>query len=361
MILGFGPSGELALYLTLGMVAAVNPCGVALLPAYLSYFLGVDSASQTELAPDGSNPVAAPEGFAGPRPSGAGSGSVAVAAPEGFAGPRPSGAGSQVALALRVSLAVSAGFLAVFAVAGMAVRHTSLPVYEYVPWISLVIGLALIGLGIAMLFGFQLVVNLPKLNRGGRQRTLRSMFLFGASYAVASIGCTLPIFLAAVAGTMARDSLIDGLIVFGIYGLGIGLVLGALTVSLALARHSVVNAFRASRAYINGIAGALIVTAGAYVIYYGALELRTYRASGGAIPSSSVINTVSGWSYDVQNWIESTGSVLVAVVLAAIIATAAVLSFRAGRSRVRPDDAPGRPSGSAVEGEVPRTRSAGVR
>lgn len=319
MILGFGPSGEIALYLTLGMVAAVNPCGVALLPAYLSYFLGGDSDSR--LGP-GSN------------------GSHAVSAPDGFTGPRPSGAGSGVALALRVSLAVSAGFLAVFAIAGMAVRHTSLPVYEYVPWISLVIGLALVILGIAMLFGFQLVINLPKLNGGGRERTLRSMFLFGASYAVASIGCTLPIFLAAVAGTMARDSLIDGLIVFGIYGLGISLVLGALTVSLALARHSVVNAFRASRAYIGGIAGALLVMAGGYVVYYGALELRTYRAEGGAIPSSGVIDTVTGWSYDIQNWIESTGSVLVAVVLAAIVATAAVLSFRAGRSRERSEEMP---------------------
>jgi cytochrome c-type biogenesis protein len=335
MILGFGPSGEMALYLTLGMVAAVNPCGVALLPAYLSYFLGTDSTNQPEPAPDASNPVAAPEGFTGPRPSGPGSG---------------------VAQALRVSLAVSAGFLAVFAVAGMAVRHTSLPVYEYVPWISLVIGLALVVLGIAMLFGFQLVVNLPKLNGGGRERTLRSMFLFGVSYAIASIGCTLPIFLAAVAGTMARDSVVDGLIVFGVYGLGISLVLGALTVSLALARHSVVNAFRASRAYIGGIAGALLVMAGAYVAYYGALELRTYRAEGGAIPSSSVIDTVTGWSYDIQNWIESTGSVLVAVVLGATVATAAALSFRAGRWRDRAAEPAGR--AAPVEGDVPGSRSA---
>jgi cytochrome c-type biogenesis protein len=312
MILGFGPSGEIALYLTLGMVAAVNPCGVALLPAYLSYFLGTDSTN---------------------RPGPGSNGSRAASAPGDGAGSASAEVGAGVALALRVSLAVSAGFLAVFAIAGMAVRHTSLPVYEYVPWISLVIGLALVVLGIAMLLGFQLVVNLPKLNGGGRERTLRSMFLFGVSYAIASIGCTLPIFLAAVAGTMARDSLIDGLIVFGIYGLGISLVLGALTVALALARQSVVNAFRASRAYINGIAGALLVMAGAYVMYYGALELRTYRAEGGAIPSSSLIDTVTGWSYDIQNWIESTGSVLLAVVLAAIVATAAAVSYRAGRSR----------------------------
>ena len=86
-----------------GLVAAVNPCGFAMLPAYLAYFLGLEGSDADV-----------------PRAS--------------------------VAQALRVACAVAAGFLAVFAVAGTAVKLTSLPVYETVPWISIVIGLALLAL-----------------------------------------------------------------------------------------------------------------------------------------------------------------------------------------------------------------------
>jgi cytochrome c-type biogenesis protein len=296
-----GPEGPLALYLTLGMVATVNPCGFAMLPAYLGYFLGIDD-----------------------REPGM----------PGVAG---------VATALRVALGVSAGFLAVFALAGLAVELTSLPVYENVPWISIVIGLALFALGLAMLGGFQLNVRLPHLDRGGRERTVGSMFVFGVSYAIASIGCTLPLFLSAVAGTINRESVADGLVVFGIYALGMTLVLLGVTVAMALARTSIVRFLRRTQPYIGRVAGGLVALAGAYVAYYGWLELRVARASGGTIPSSGITDVVTGWSYDVSDWVERTGSVRIAVglgaaLLAVVIAVYGTRRQGARRSMRQPED-----------------------
>jgi cytochrome c-type biogenesis protein len=289
---GVGPEGPLALYLTLGMVATVNPCGFAMLPAYLAYFLGID------------------DGEAGvPRAS--------------------------VATALRVALAVSAGFMAVFALAGLVVELTSLPVYENVPWISIVIGLALFGLGLAMLGGFQLNVHLPRLDRGGRERTVGSMFVFGVSYAIASIGCTLPLFLGAVSGTINRESVGDGLMVFGIYALGMTLVLVGLTVAIALARTSIVLLVRRVQPYVGRVAGGLVALAGAYVAYYGWLELRVVRATGGTVPSSRIIDVVTGWSYDVSDWIERTGSVKLAVGLAVSLAAVALAVYGTRRQGAR--------------------------
>jgi cytochrome c-type biogenesis protein len=296
-----GPEGPLALYLTLGMVATVNPCGFAMLPAYLGYFLGIDDRE---------------------------------AGVPGIAG---------VATALRVALAVSAGFMAVFALAGLAVELTSLPVYENVPWISIVIGLALSALGLAMLGGFQLNVRLPHLDRGGRERTVGSMFVFGVSYAIASIGCTLPLFLSAVAGTINRESVADGLVVFGIYALGTTLVLLGLTVAMALARTSIVRFLRRTQPYIGRVAGGLVALAGAYVAYYGWLELRVARASGGTIPSSGITDVVTGWSYDVSDWIDRTGSVKLAVglgaaLLAVVVAVYGTRRQGARRSMRQPED-----------------------
>lgn len=305
------PEGPFAYYLTLGMVATVNPCGFAMLPAYLSYYLGLDDEERTGGAP--------------------------------------------LSRAMGVALAVSAGFLAVFAVAGILVELLDAPVYKYAPWISVVIGLALLALGIAMVAGFELVVRLPKLQHRGRSRTVGSMFLFGVSYAVASIGCTLPGFLIAVAGTIDDKSVADGVVAFACYALGMGLVLTTLTVTLALARTSVVQFLRWSQRYVNRVAGVLVALAGAYVAWYGALELRTYRAEGGTVPSSAITRQMQALSADLTQAIDDIGAVPLAVVLMLVLgltatwtsqlrspagATAAPESTRSGEDHEPSDDDP---------------------
>jgi cytochrome c-type biogenesis protein len=314
-----GPDGSLAFYLALGMVATVNPCGFAMLPAYLSYFLGLES------------PHLAALGAAG--------------------GSRREQAGEAVgvARAVGVALAVSAGFLAVFATAGAVVELTSLPVYEYMPWVSVVVGLVLVGLGIAMVAGVTPVLRLPKLDRGGQARTTGSMVVFGVSYAIASIGCTLPTFLTAVAGTIDRESVLDGMVVFVTYAAGMALVLVTLTVTMALARTSVVRFLRAAQPYIGSVAGVLVALAGLYVVYYAALELRTYRTeAGGTVPSSAVTDLVSGWSYDVTAWIRRTGSVRIGTIVVLLLAALAV-GLHAWRNRER-EPAPGKTGAGSEDG-----------
>jgi cytochrome c-type biogenesis protein len=272
----FGAQTGWALYLGMGMVATVNPCGFAMLPAYLSYFLGVESE-----APDSAQ-----------------------------AGYRE---------ALRVTAAVSAGFLAVFAVAGMVVELVdSAVVYENMPWVSIIIGLALVVLGVAMLGGYELVTRLPKLDRGGRTRSVRSMFVFGVSYAIASIGCTLPMFLTAVSGTIRRESVLDGLAVFGVYALGMAIVLSALTVAIAMTRTGIVHVLRRAQPYVGRVAGGLVALAGAYVALYGVGELRKYRDPGA--DDSAVTDRVTGWSYDITTWVNDVGPVRLAAVLVTAVA-----------------------------------------
>jgi cytochrome c-type biogenesis protein len=318
-----GPDGSVAWYLALGMVATVNPCGFAMLPAYLSYFLGLDpaTASTSSTSSTSTSTSSATTGVGG----------------GGSAGGAPSLAG-----AIRVALAVSAGFLVVFALAGLLVRQTSVPVYEYMPWISLVVGAGLVVLGIAAIAGFEITARLPKLTAGGRDRTVRSMFLFGLSYAVCSIGCTLPTFLSAVAGTMSRESLVDGLMVFALYGAGMAVVLTTLTVTMALARTSLLRFLRHAQAYVQAVSGVLVALAGLYVVYYGSLELRSYRSSGGNVPSSGVTDTVADWSYGIADWIRDTGSLrLTAAALLLLAATAVAAQAAKARRHERATAAAG--------------------
>ena len=280
----------LALAFTAGMVATVNPCGFAMLPAYLSYFLGTEDA----------------------------------------AGDADAQAG--ILRALAGGGVVTLGFLLVFGTVGLAVSHLSLSISRVLPWVTLVIGVGLFVLGIAMLRGFELVVRLPKLERGGTTRGLGSMFVFGISYAVASLSCTLPPFLAVTATTFNQLSYVSGVSVFLAYGLGMGLVLTVLTVAIALTRVSIVGHLRRALPYIHRISGGLLVVAGAYLAWYGWYEVRVNR---GDLSTPGPVAWVTDLSADLTNWLQNTGATRVAMVLALVVCIALLVALLWPRDRAR--------------------------
>lgn len=272
--------GPYALAVTAGMAATVNPCGFALLPAYLSAFLGSDH--------------------------------------------RQGGVGA-VARALSVSAALTAGFVVVFGLFGIVVTPLALSVQDHLPWLTILIGLGLVGLGIVLVTGRQPTLRLPKLQRGGGDGTIGSMFLFGVSYAVASLSCTIGPFLAVTTTTFRSSNVVAGSAVFLAYALGMGLVIGILTVALSLARAGVVHRFRALLPRINRVAGALIVVAGAYVAYYGWYEVRVFRGSDADDPVIDSAVRIQSWLTNTlvtdhparTAWIAAAAIVIVAVVAAA--------------------------------------------
>jgi hypothetical protein len=181
-----------------------------------------------------------------------------------------------------------------------------------------------------MLAGFQPSVALPKLERGGDRRTLWSMFVFGVSYAVASLSCTLPLFLVAVTGVFDSSSFTSGLAAFVAYGLGMGLVLTALTVALALARHSLVTRLRHSLRYVNRIAGALLVIAGGFLVYWGWWELQVL---GGNVDAGGPADALTRWQASLSTWVSGVGAERIGLILAAFIAGALGIAVLRSRRR----------------------------
>ena len=212
----------------LGMVALVNPCGFALLPAYLGYFLGLD---------DG--------------PEGKGSRFIALNR-------------AQI-----VGLSMSAGFLVVFGIIGIALAGLLRFINPVLPWVTLAIGFGLVGLGVAMFRGFQPLVSIPKLEKGTGSRSIGNMFLFGVSYALASLTCTIPLFLSAVGTSTSSKTFAERLGGFLSYGIGMGLMATFLTLAVAFGKKGLVGGFRRLLPKINMISAAILVVVGAYVAYYG--------------------------------------------------------------------------------------------
>ena len=281
-------NANLALAFSAGMVATINPCGFAMLPAYLSYFLGLEGQQASTDADGVAHAPTAP-----------------------------------VPQALRVSAAMTAGFLVVFVVLGIAWSSVSGLIGTRLPYVTIVIGFALVVLGIAMLRGFEPALSLPKLQLDSNRRELGSMFLYGISYAVASLSCTIPIFVAIVSTTLKQESFVAGVATFVAYGLGMGMTLAVLTLAVALARSGIVRTFRRVLPYMNRISGVFLIVAGIFVSYYAWVSIQELRSGSG----SALVD----WTYDVQNWltawVERVGAGRLAAGAAIVIVAAVAITW----------------------------------
>lgn len=248
----------------LGMVALLNPCGFALLPAYLGYFLGLDDDRS-------------------------GASSTLVALNRG-----------QI-----VGLSMSAGFLAVFGVLGLflAGSLTAIGQSGWLPRLTIIIGVGLVVLGIAMLRGFQPALSLPKLNRGGGDQSIVSMFVFGVSYAIASLSCTIGIFITIVANTTRSEGFGERLGSFLSYAIGMGLLATVVTLAVGFGKKGLVNNFRRLLPKINLFSAIILVIVGVYVTLYGIWSQQVFSDPTNLTPwIDSIVLTVEGWQGSLTGW-----------------------------------------------------------
>lgn len=241
-----------------GLVATVNPCGFAMLPAYLSYFMGLDGAEEDDT----------------------------------------SGAG--IGTALKVGAIVSLGFLAVFGATGLLINAGVRSIIDWIPYVALGIGVVMVVLGIAMLRGYQLSIGFLKVEGGTGSRDNKSVFTFGVSYALASLSCTLPVFLSVVVGSIASTSFISGFLTYIAYGLGMSVLLIALTLAVAFAKQGLVRRLRSMLRYVQRISAGFLIVAGVYITWFWADDLSSDAGEQGA-----AAGIVEGWSASLTNWVGS--------------------------------------------------------
>lgn len=233
---------------------------------------------------------------------------------------------SRVRRALVVSAAMTAGFVTVFGAVGLLVQTLASSIDDHLSKVTVVIGVVLVLLGIYLLSGRELRFNGPKIQKGGRERTFMSMYLFGVSYATASLSCTLGPFLVALTPTFRNSGVVSGMAAFVSYGVGMGMVITVVTVAVAFAQQTFVTRLRRFGARVNRIAGALLVLAGAYVAWYGYWEIN------GDFQPDPVVDRAT----DIQSWLTNqVGAIpkwFLAFVVGGIVLT---VSVRQGVKKVR--------------------------
>ena len=256
-------SDVLALAFAAGLVAALNPCGFAMLPAYLTLVVREGATTKTAAA----------------------------------------------GRALAATAAMAVGFVTVFGVFGLLTTAAADFVQRHLPYVTLSIGVALVALGLWMLTGRD--VGAPIRNplaastRWAPTARLGSMFTYGLGYALASLSCTIGPFLAVTGIGVAGSS--SGVPALLAYAGGFTLIVGTLSLATALASSAMVDRLRRLLPYVNRIGAVLLVVVGAYVAYYGwyELQLRSPTANpadpliGGA---ARIQGALAGWVYAHGAW-----------------------------------------------------------
>jgi cytochrome c biogenesis protein CcdA len=268
-----------------GLVAALNPCGFAMLPAYLALVVREDH----------------------------------------------NGTLTALGRAVVATAAMALGFLAVFGAFGLLTVAAAATAQRYLPYVTVAIGIILVAVGIWLLLGRDLgaLTRMPH-GRWAPTARLGSMFGYGLGYAIASLSCTVGPFLAVTGAAFRGGSTLGGLLVYVAYAAGFTLVVGALAVAAASTSSAVADRLRRIVPYVNRISGALLVAVGLYVSYYGLYEVRLFNANGDA--HDPVIATAGRLQGAIAGWVHRNGAWPWVVVLAALTSVALIVAWRARAS-----------------------------
>ena len=231
-----------------GMVAAVNPCGFVMLPAFLTMYL-------TDQQGDSGEENTSSRGIA-----------------------------RSLIKALYVSAALGAGFVLLFGGVGLAISSGARWFITIFPWVGFFLGFVMAGLGAYLFAGGKLYNNRAQsaAYRIGTisDTSVRGYFLFGISYAVASLSCTLPIFLGLISSSLATGGVLQATGQFLVYALGMTFVITVLTIGIAVFKGAMVGQIRRIMPYVHPISAGVLTLVGGYLIFYWLTEGEVSRNFG---------------------------------------------------------------------------------
>ncbi len=214
-----------------GVVSAVNPCGFAMLPAYLGLYMSTSIYEKDSTH-----------------------------------------YGKMILKGLFIGCCVGLGVLSLFLFVGLITGFALNFIRSIMEWVGLLLGVGLITIGIWLMNGGRLYTGLTA--RIGQsignptQISLKGFFLFGVSYGVASLSCTLPIFLSVVGINLNGSSIYDSIMQFALYGAGMGAMILFVTLSMAILKGVMIRYIKLALPYVERIGFFLVVLSGMYIVFY---------------------------------------------------------------------------------------------
>ncbi len=200
-----GPAGvSLSLAFGAGVLSTLNPCGFALLPAFISYTVKQQVSVASERGPENWRSL------------------------------------------LRgglLGLPLTAGFLLIFLVAGGVLALGGRLLVHLFPWLAL--GQA-----------------------EASPHVMRAAWIFGLGYGLSSLGCTLPVFLLVVGTTITAGGVADAGLVLASYAAGMALVLFMVALAATTLGDVLRSTIFPLLRWVQPVAALLLMGAGGYIVFY---------------------------------------------------------------------------------------------
>lgn len=220
-----------------GVLAAINPCGIVMLPAYLSLYVYNNNSEDNKIKTS-----------------------------------------KKLKNSLNIIFFVGLGFIALFSLIAMLVSLSSNLIGDIIPYVSLGLSFLILYFGIEELTGKKIFSNRLFMisSKIGDPRKISPLgfFLFGVSYGLASVGCALPIFISVVTKSINSSINQSSFVNFFLYSLGMLSVIGILTLTTFASVNVTQNINSFFRRWSGIIFGIFLTFAGTFMLSYWIYDLK---------------------------------------------------------------------------------------
>ena len=205
-----------------GLQAFFAPCSIALIPAYLGYYVKQETGEENRAR--------------------------------------------QLLFGLRAGIFASLGLLSVYVSFGIILTVFGRLITPIFPWIELATGGLLIFLGSSTLLGYEFAIKPPVVIQTS-QVGERRFYLFGVAYAFGALGCTLPIFLLVIFQSLAQKGIFGAVTNFAAYASAMSSLMIVFSLISSMSKGVIHRFLEKYIGLIQKSSGILILLAGAYLIY----------------------------------------------------------------------------------------------
>ncbi len=273
-------TATLSLAIVAGVLATFNPCGFALLPAYMGMIAAANEGRSKSAALIGG---------------------------------------------LRFSSGMTVGFILLFGTFGLVFAPFASAISRYLPIVTIVIGVLIVALGFWLLLGRKVGNGASLIKGWSPGESWFSQVGYGLTFAIVSLSCTFGPFLAVTGASIRSSDFFAIVFTFVAFALGMGAAVSVIAVATALTGSQVSVWIRSKSEVISKVTGSLVILAGLYVAWFGWFEWRVNSGEQIGDPIIDVVNSAQAWAV---NTLSANSPLVIGLVflIAAAAATAVVVA-----------------------------------
>jgi cytochrome c biogenesis protein CcdA len=132
---------------------------------------------------------------------------------------------------------------------------------------NIIVGIILIIMGLIMYKNYN--IKLPiKIKNAPIKKGYAGLFFYGILYSLASISCVIPLFIGLMLRAINSESMIEGILVFFSYSIGLSLLLIIITIIISTTKYTIIKKINNILPIIQKIGSLILIFVGIWILFY---------------------------------------------------------------------------------------------